>query len=57
MEIVGGAYNEPNTNLTSAESTIRNIVHGMGQQRDVLGADPSVAWRSMFSATTPALRG
>jgi len=43
-EIVGGAYNEPNTNLTSAESTIRNIVYGLGHQRDVLGADPSVAW-------------
>jgi alpha-mannosidase len=43
-ELVGGAYNEPNTNLTSAESTIRNIVYGLGQQRDVLGADPSVAW-------------
>jgi alpha-mannosidase len=43
-ELVGGAYNEPNTNLTSAESTIRNIVHGLGQQRDVLGADPSLAW-------------
>ncbi len=44
VEIVGGAYNEPNTNLTSAESTIRNIVYGLGQQRDVLGADPSIAW-------------
>jgi alpha-mannosidase len=44
VEIVGGAYNEPNTNLTSAESTIRNIVYGLGYQRDVLGADPSVAW-------------
>jgi alpha-mannosidase len=43
-ELVGGAYNEPNTNLTSAESTIRNIVYGLGHQRDVLGADPSVAW-------------
>src|SRR6516164_2064458 len=43
-ELVGGAYNEPNTNLTSAESTIRNIIYGLGQQRDVLGADPSVAW-------------
>jgi alpha-mannosidase len=43
-EIVGGAYNEPNTNLTSAESTIRNIIYGLGHQRDVLGADPSVAW-------------
>jgi alpha-mannosidase len=44
VEIVGGAYNEPNTNLTSAESTIRNIVYGLGHQRGVLGADPSVAW-------------
>jgi alpha-mannosidase len=44
VEIVGGAYNEPNTNLTSAESTIRNIIYGIGQQRDVLGADPSIAW-------------
>jgi alpha-mannosidase len=44
VEIVGGAYNEPNTNLTSAESTIRNIVCGIGHQRDVLGADPSIAW-------------
>jgi alpha-mannosidase len=44
VEIVGGAYNEPNTNLTSAESTIRNIVYGLGHQRDVLGADPSIAW-------------
>ncbi len=44
VEIVGGAYNEPNTNLTSAESTIRNIAYGIGQQRDVLGADPSIAW-------------
>jgi hypothetical protein len=43
-ELVGGAYNEPNTNLTSAESTIRNIIYGLGHQRDVLGADPSVAW-------------
>src|SRR6266851_4208891 len=43
-ELVGGAYNEPNTNLTSAESTIRNIVYGLGHQRNVLGADPSVAW-------------
>ena len=30
VEIVGGNYNEPNTNLTSAESTIRNAVYGIG---------------------------
>lgn len=45
VEIMGGAYNEPNTNLTSAETTIRNFVHGMGFQRDILGADPRTAWQ------------
>jgi alpha-mannosidase len=45
VEIMGGAYNEPNTNLTSPETTIRNFVHGMGFQRDVLGADPATAWQ------------
>ncbi len=44
IEIVGGTYNEPNTNLTGAESTIRNAVYGVGFQRDVLGADPRSAW-------------
>ena len=44
IEIVGGNYNEPNTNLTSAESTIRNAVYGIGHQRDVLGGDPRSAW-------------
>ena len=45
VEIMGGAYNEPNTNLTSPETTIRNFVHGMGFQRDVVGADPATAWQ------------
>jgi alpha-mannosidase len=44
VEIVGGSYNEPNTNLTTAESTIRNAVYGLAYQRDVLGADPQSAW-------------
>jgi alpha-mannosidase len=44
VELVGGTYNEPNTNLTSAETTIRNAVHGMGFQRDIMGADPRSAW-------------
>ena len=43
-ELVGGTYNEPNTNLTGAETTIRNAVYGVGFQRDVLGADPRSAW-------------
>jgi alpha-mannosidase len=45
VEIMGGTYNEPNTNLTSPETTIRNLVHGIGFQRDVLGADPHTAWQ------------
>ncbi|MFJ7909573.1 NEW3 domain-containing protein [Kitasatospora sp. NPDC096204] len=45
VELVGGTYNEPNTNLTGAETTIRNIVHGIGYQRDILGGDPRTAWQ------------
>jgi alpha-mannosidase len=45
VELMGGTYNEPNTNLTSAESTIRNLVYGVGFQRDVLGGDPRTAWQ------------
>lgn len=45
VEVMGGTYNEPNTNLTSPETTIRNLVHGMGFQHDVLGADPATAWQ------------
>ncbi|HEX8496881.1 MAG TPA: NEW3 domain-containing protein [Actinomycetales bacterium] len=45
LELMGGTYNEPNTNLTSAEVTIRNFVYGAGFQRDVMGADPSTAWQ------------
>src|SRR6476659_7668757 len=45
VEIMGGTYNEPNTNLTSPETTIRNFVHGMGFQRHVMGADPATAWQ------------
>ncbi|HEY3522618.1 MAG TPA: hypothetical protein VGK63_02850, partial [Candidatus Limnocylindrales bacterium] len=45
LELVGATYNEPNTNLTSAESTIRNAIYGMGYQRDVLGGDPATAWQ------------
>ncbi len=44
VEIMGGTYNEPNTNLTGPETTIRNLVHGMGFQRGVLGAEPATAW-------------
>ncbi|OBH04898.1 alpha-mannosidase [Mycobacterium sp. E2699] len=45
VEVMGGTYNEPNTNLTGPETTIRNLVHGSGFQRRVLGADPATAWQ------------
>ncbi len=44
VEIVGGNYNEANTNLICAEATIRNAIYGIGYQRDVLGGDPKAAW-------------
>ncbi|HEY1619137.1 MAG TPA: glycoside hydrolase family 38 C-terminal domain-containing protein, partial [Streptosporangiaceae bacterium] len=44
IELAGGSYNEPNTNLTSAESTIRNAVYGIAYQRDMLGGDPRTSW-------------
>lgn len=45
IEIMGGTYNEPNTNLTSPETAIRNFVSGIGFQRDVLGGEPATAWQ------------
>ncbi|HEU4360866.1 MAG TPA: NEW3 domain-containing protein [Mycobacterium sp.] len=45
VEIMGGTYNEPNTNLTGPEVTIRNLVHGTGFQRSVIGADPATGWQ------------
>ncbi len=57
IEIVGGSYNEPNTNLTSAESTIRNAIYGLAFQREVLGADPSTAWMLDAFGLDPAYPG
>jgi alpha-mannosidase len=57
LEIVGGAYNEPNTNLTDPETTVRNFVHGMGFQRHVLGADPQTAWQLDVFGHDPAFPG
>jgi alpha-mannosidase len=45
VELLGGTYNEPNTNLTGPETTIRNLVYGIGYQRDILGGDPRTAWQ------------
>ena len=57
VEIMGGSYNEPNTNLTSAESTIRNAVYGVAFQRDVLGANPTASWMLDAFGFDPAYPG
>ncbi|WP_295702454.1 glycoside hydrolase family 38 C-terminal domain-containing protein [Lapillicoccus sp.] len=45
LELMGGTWNEPNSNLTGAELTIRNAIYGIGFQRDILGGDPQTAWQ------------
>ncbi|WP_436500460.1 NEW3 domain-containing protein [Actinokineospora sp. HUAS TT18] len=45
VEVMGGTYNEPNTNLTGSETTIRNLVYGVGYQKSIMGADPRTAWQ------------
>ncbi|GAB1512113.1 NEW3 domain-containing protein [Actinophytocola sp. KF-1] len=57
IEVMGGAYNEPNTNLTDPETTIRNFVHGMGFQRDVFGSQPATAWQLDAFGHDPAFPG
>src|ERR1022692_2860861 len=57
VEIVGGSYNEPNTNLTCAESTIRNAVYGLAFQHGVLGAEPTTSWMLDAFGFDPAYPG
>jgi len=57
VELVGGMYNEPNTNLTSLESTIRNVIYGVGYQRDVIGGDPRTGWMLDVFGHDPAYPG
>ena len=57
VELVGGNYNEAQTNLTHPESTIRNAVYGVGYQAGVLGADPRTAWMLDVFGHDPAYPG
>jgi len=57
LEVVGGTYNEPNTNLTGVETAIRSAVYGLGFQRDVMGADPQSAWQLDVFGHDPAFPG
>ena len=45
VELMGGTYNEPNTNLTSPETTIRNLVYGIGFSATCSAASPATAWQ------------
>jgi hypothetical protein len=57
VEIVGGTYNEPNTNLTHPETGVRNIVYGLGYQQGVLGAQVKTAWQLDVFGHDPAFPG
>ncbi|HEY7486723.1 MAG TPA: glycoside hydrolase family 38 C-terminal domain-containing protein [Streptosporangiaceae bacterium] len=57
VELVGGNYNEANGNLTHPEQAIRNAVHGIGYQRDVVGGDPRSAWMLDVFGHDPAYPG
>jgi alpha-mannosidase len=57
VELVGGTYTEPSTNLSCAETTIRNIVYGIGYQRDILRGEPTTAWQLDVFGHDPQLPG
>ena len=57
LEIVGGTYNEPNTNLTVFETGVRCAVYGVGFQRDIFGAAPESAWQLDVFAHDPSFPG
>ncbi len=57
LEVVGGTYNEPNTNLTGAETAVRAAVYGLGFQRDIMGASPQSAWQLDVFAHDPQFPG
>jgi alpha-mannosidase len=50
VELVGGTYNEPNTNLTHPESTIRNLVYGIGHLGSGWCHDRAVGFRVLSLA-------
>ncbi len=54
LEIVGGTYNEPNTNLTAYETAVRCAVYGVGFQREIFGASPESAWQLDVFAHDPS---
>jgi alpha-mannosidase len=54
MEVVGGTYNEPNTNLTAFETAARCAIYGVGFQREVFGASPESAWQLDVFAHDPS---
>ena len=58
LELVGGAYNEPDTNLSLPETVARAFAAGGDYHRRVIGAEPRTGWQlDVFghSPQTPAL--
>jgi hypothetical protein len=45
LELVGGSYNEPDTNLSGPETIRRSFEYGTAFARDVIGARPRIAWQ------------
>jgi len=54
LEVVGGTYNEPSTNLTTPALTRRNLDEGLEVQRGVLGATVTTAWQLDVFGHDPA---
>lgn len=51
----GGMWVEPDTNMTSGESLVRQLVHGMRYFRDELGVDCEILWLPDTFGYTAAL--
>jgi len=44
IQVVGGSYVQPDTNLPGGESLVRQNVYGREYFRETLGCDPKVGW-------------
>jgi alpha-mannosidase len=45
VELVGGMYNQPDSNLSGAETLVRSLIYGVAYHRDVIGGRPRVGWQ------------
>jgi alpha-mannosidase len=54
-DIVGGTYNQPDTNLAAAETLCRQYEVGLGYFQSRFGFRPTVAWQADSFGHTPGL--